>query len=304
MISLHRPIYLGYWMKIILSRKGFDSSNGKVASPIFPTGELCSLFIPEPGATITNQSKRYAEIAFGNRSLGKIVHDLTRGEITGDAVAHLDPDINFDSIPREANWKPVFGQSGAAERHLQNHDVNEGDVFVFYGWFKQIEQCAGVYRYVREAPDLHVIFGWLQIERRIAVDKRTEIPSWALYHPHCNPKRTKMKHNGLDSIYIAADAMQLPDVTIDKPGAGVFHQFNPALCLTAQSKSRSLWRLPGWFYPKTGITGLSYHGDLKRWRLEDGDVLLKCVGRGQEFVLDCEEYPEAVHWLSTLLFLE
>ena len=291
-------------MKIILSRKGFDSSNGKVASPIFPVGELCSLFIPEPKATITNQSKRYSEIAFGNWSLGRIVHDLTQGEITGDAMAHLDPDINFDSIAREANWKPVFGQSGAAERHLQNHDVKEGDVFVFYGWFKQVEHCAGTYHYVGGAPDLHVIFGWLQIERRIAVEKRTEIPSWALYHPHCNPKRTKMKYNDLDSIYIATDAMQLPNITINKPGAGVFHQFNLALCLTAQGKSRSIWRLPSWFYPKAEKTGLSYHRDLKRWTPEEGHVLLQSVGRGQEFVLDCEEYPEAVHWLSTLLCLK
>ena len=153
-------------MKIILSRKGFDSSNGNVASPIFPSGEMCSLPVPEPKATITIQSKRYTEITFGKWSLGTIVHDLTQGEITGEAMAHLDPDINFDSIAREANWKPVFGQSGAAERHLQNHDVKEGDVFVFYEWFKQVEHCAGTYHYVWGAPDLHVIFGWHNLAER------------------------------------------------------------------------------------------------------------------------------------------
>lgn len=36
----------------------------------------------------------------------------------------------------------------------------------------------------------------------------------------------------------------------------------------------------------------------------DGDtVLLNTVGRGQEFVLDCQDYPEAVQWLSQLLCL-
>jgi Nucleotide modification associated domain 3 len=129
-------------MKIIFSRKGFDSSAGNVASPIFPSGEMCSLPIPEPASTVNMQSKRYAEIMFGNWSLGAIVDDLTRGEITGDRMAHLDPDLNFDSIDRQANWRPVFGQSGAAERHLQNYVVKEGDVFVFYGWFRQVEQCA------------------------------------------------------------------------------------------------------------------------------------------------------------------
>lgn len=36
-------------MKIILSRKGFDSSAGGVASPILPGGEMISLPIPETG---------------------------------------------------------------------------------------------------------------------------------------------------------------------------------------------------------------------------------------------------------------
>lgn len=35
-------------MKIILSRKGFDSSVGGVASPLFPDGTLLSLPIPDP----------------------------------------------------------------------------------------------------------------------------------------------------------------------------------------------------------------------------------------------------------------
>jgi len=47
-------------MKIILSRKGFDSSLGKIPSPIFPSGELCSLPIPE--SMPDNCSIRYEEI--------------------------------------------------------------------------------------------------------------------------------------------------------------------------------------------------------------------------------------------------
>ena len=127
-------------MKIILSRKGFDSSAGRVASPIFPSGEMCSLPIPEPTSTITSQSKRYAEITFGNCNLGTVVDDLTRGEIKGDRMAHLDPDLSYDSIDRQANWKPVFGQSGAAERHLQNCNVQEGKLFLIF-WRGFLESC-------------------------------------------------------------------------------------------------------------------------------------------------------------------
>ena len=282
-------------MKIILSRKGFDSSLGKVPSPIFPSGELCSLPIPE--SMPDSCSTRYEEIKVGDRSLGAIVNDLTQGKIKGDARAHLDPDLNIDSIPRQGNWKPVFGQAGAAESHLQNKGVKEGDVFVFYGWFRKVEQVAGIYRYVKDAPDLHVIFGWLQIERRIPVNNRQEIPSWALDHPHC--KRTK--YSKIDSIYISSDQMKLPNVVINKPGAGVFQRFDPALCLTAPGMLRSTWRLPRWFYPDEEKSSLSYHNSLSRWRIEKDYVLLNSVGRGQEFVLDCQEYPEAVNWLTGML---
>ncbi len=67
--------------------------------------------------------------------------------------------------------------------------------------------------------------------------------------------------------------------------------------------SRSVWRLPSWFYPGEGKSGLSYHTKSTRFRLEEDYVLLKSVGRGQEFVLDCGEYPEALNWLTNILFL-
>lgn len=124
-------------MKIILSRKGFDAGPGGVASPIFPSGALCSLPIPE--SFPSHRSKRYKEIQVGNQSLGTIVNDLTGGRVKPDTFAHLDPDLNALSVPRQTNWRPVFGQAGAAEKHLQNQGVKEGDVFVFYGWFRQVE---------------------------------------------------------------------------------------------------------------------------------------------------------------------
>ena len=280
-------------MKIILSRKGFDSSSGKVASPIFPSGKLYSLPIPMNDYG----SRRYQEIQIGNLYLGTIVSSLTRGKITGNRLAHLDPDLNISSVPRQPNWKPIFGQAGAAERHLQNWGIKEGDIFIFYGWFRRVEQVDGIYRYVKDAPDLHVIFGWLQIERRIPINNEAQIPSWASDHPHC--KRTN--HSSLDSIYISTDYLSLPGITIDKPGAGVFQSFNPALCLTAPGMSRSIWRLPGWFYPGEGKSSLSYHEDANRWKLDGDYVLLNSATRGQEFVLDCEEYPEAIDWVCSML---
>ncbi len=281
-------------MKIILSRKGFDAGIGKVPNPIFQSGELCSLPIPEnaPGS----RSKRYEEIKINNLSLGAIVHQLTRGKIRPDDPAHLDPDLNPESIPRQVGWKPVFGQAGTAETHLQNHNVRDGDIFIFYGWFRQIEPYEGSYRYVKNAPDLHVIFGWLQIERRVPVFNRSEIPSWALDHAHF----VREKHSNPNSIYISTDHLQLPGTSIKLPGAGIFPKFDPVLCLTAPGMSRSKWRLPPWFYPAQKKSRLSYHTNMGRWESRKEHVLLNTVGRGQEFVLDCQDYPEAIAWLCDI----
>jgi hypothetical protein len=46
-------------MKIILSRKGFDSAYGGYPSPIFPSGEMISLPIP------LEDSMRYSDLKVG-----------------------------------------------------------------------------------------------------------------------------------------------------------------------------------------------------------------------------------------------
>ncbi len=69
-------------MKMVFSRKGFDSGTGKASGPILPSGELCSLPIPE--TMPDNRSRRYEEIMMGNHSLGAVVNDLTRGQIRSE----------------------------------------------------------------------------------------------------------------------------------------------------------------------------------------------------------------------------
>jgi hypothetical protein len=38
------------------------------------------------------------------------------------------------------------------------------------------------------------------------------------------------------------------------------------------------------------------------WSVIEG-VMLNAASRGQEFVLDCDPYPEAINWLAELLTL-
>lgn len=286
-------------MKIILSRKGFDSSLGKVASPILPSGRLCSLPIP---AAEGQNAPRYQHILFDGCSLGKLVHDLTHGGISPGTPAHLDPDLNCASVPRLPGWRGVFGQAGAAEKHLQNQGVGAGDIFLFYGWFRQVECSNGRYRYVPGAPDLHVIFAWLQIEQRIPVAQRSRIPAWACGHVHCR----RPQPFALDSLYIATERLTLPalpGISLDQPGAGIFPRYHPMLCLTAQEpyESRRKWRLPSWMFPTAGRPALTYHADPRLWEQRADYVLLKSAGRGQEFVLDCDDNPQAAGWLANLV---
>ena len=284
-------------MKIILSRKGFDSSAGGVPSPILPSSRLYSLPIPE-NPVDSRPDLSYRGMTANGVSAGDLVLDLTRGKVKPDQTPHLDPDLDYNSVPRKAGWKPLFGQAGAAESHLQKNGVKEGDIFLFFGWFRKVELVKGVYRYISNAPDLHVIFGWLQIERRIDVGPCKEIPDWAMDHAHC----VRTKHSNPDVIYISRETMHLPFHGIDKSGAGLFGKFDPRLCLTMQNQNRSIWQLPGWLRLEDGKKkGLSYHRSAKRWTVQNDFTRLATVGRGQEFVLDCDEYPEALDWLADLL---
>jgi hypothetical protein len=77
----------------------------------------------------------------------------------------------------------------------------------------------------------------------------------------------------------------------------VFPCLSPGIVLTKSGQRlRSLWRLPAGFFPREGLTPLSYHEAPNRWTLEADGVELRTVGRGQEFVLDLAAYPEVARW--------
>jgi hypothetical protein len=275
-------------MRVCFSRKGCDAGSCGVASPILPTGELWSL--PIPGRS----QVRYCDLARGGLSLGDLVVSLSAGRLRPQMRVHLDPDLEAGDRARAPGWKPLFGQTGAAERHLQRQGVGAGDLFLFYGWFRQTRVEGGALRFAAGAGDLHVIFGWLQIERRLDASDLDALPAWAMDHPHSG----SLYFEPPNSLYLATDRLCLPGSPPGLPGAGLFRRFLPCLQLTARGMSRSVWALPAWLYPGEGRPGLSYHRDLSRWQREGERVLLNTVGRGQEFVLDSDCYPEGGGWLA------
>jgi len=151
-------------MKVILSRKGFDSSAGGHASPILPDGTMLSLPIPS-----SHDSLSYGAItAPGGSTLADIIHDLAgRARIAGKG-AHLDPDLERRSRPRLPGWRPSFGQIGAASGHLRNQDVGPGDLFLFYGWFRQTAMVKGGLRFVPNCDGFHAIGLMLNAKKGIS----------------------------------------------------------------------------------------------------------------------------------------
>jgi hypothetical protein len=277
-------------MKIIFSRKGFDSSNGGVPSPIFESGKLLSLPIPD-----FNSSVRYCDLTWESTNLGILVEDLTKKKISREHGVHHDPDLRINATARRTDWLPLFGQAKAAQSHLKNRGVDEGDIFLFFGWFRKVFKNNGCWSYVPNAPDIHVLFGWLQIQ---AVHNLSlgdlELEEWKKEHPHC---QTNYKNN---CLYVARRQLAIPELSRELSGGGIFTNYRSNLCLTAPNQSRSIWQLPEWFHPAEGKSDLSYHGDIRRWKKENSFAILDTAKIGQEFVLDCEDYPEAIPWLAKL----
>ena len=237
------------------------------------------------------------------QDLAGLAADLTRGAISSSTQVHLDPDLEASSVTRPHGWCPALGQTAAAQSHLERQGVGPGDLFLFFGWFREVEHAAGSWRYRRGAPDMHVLFGWLQVAERVDVGQNGG-PTARLFpslagHPHVvGASRYSSSNN---SIYIGRQSLLLAGHQQDCPGAGTFTHFRNDLQLTAPGRTRSWWRLPLWFHPRPGRSPLSYHADPQRWSLEAEATILRLVDKGQEFVLDTTDYPEATDWIADLL---
>lgn len=286
-------------MKIIFSRKGIDASFGNCASPIMPDDRLCWMPIPEDNPEDNPDFPKYSEIPFESTTLGCIIESLSSGKILGTRTVHLDPDIFDSQRERLQGWKPAFGQSDKAAKHLKNQDVKEGDVFLFFGWFRKIIKNSDGFQYERTAQNLHVIYGWLQIGKILNVNEPDFIPpEWLKNHPHMLKRYLAEKNN---TIYVASDKLIINGEETCFNGSGFFDYLSPEITLTAKGETRSVWELPSWIYPTENKPPLSYNQNPKKWELDNDIVTLRVPGRGQEFVLDSEHYPESQEWLLNLL---
>jgi len=282
-------------MKLILSRKGFDSSYGGMASPILPDGRLVSLPIPSGSDKFT-----LADINLGGIDSARLITDLSGGRHGLETRVHLDPDLDRAPDSRLPGWRPALGQTGNAQSHLRDMRVGQGDVFLFFGWFREVECYRNTWRYVPGSPDLHVIFGWLEVGDVLPVVlERTKclkrFPGIA-DHPHvATPDSYDDMRN---TLYLAREQSAF------SPGAefggGRFKQYSESLRLTQPGCSRSIWSLPDWFMPN-GRSPLTYNPRPDQWQLAGGRVCLRSAAKGQEFILDGTSYPELEEWVASIV---
>ena len=257
-------------MKVILSRKGFDSQYGGIPSPILPDGTLLSLPIPEKESGISYRTLKWKE-----KTYEEILNDL--GYSQSILECHLDPDIyKIGLIP--SKWEAIFGQCDAAAGHLINQDIKEGDLFLFFGTFRETEfNQNGQLQFKKGISEKHIIFGYLQIGR---VEKSDfEKYTW---HPHSNNKKY-IKNN---RMYIASSNFSNTSYL----GYGVF-RYSIDLVLTKDGESKSKWLLPNILNGKK----ITYHPNPHK------NGYFQSTSRGQEFVIDFQdekEIIEVVKWVT------
>jgi hypothetical protein len=182
-------------LRIIFSRKGFDSAAGGGPSPII-NGVPISLPIP---------TGRRSESTYGLVGLGDIVVQITKGRLQADDLCHEDPMFH--------NGRCAFGQTGAAQTHLGNQAVCVGDTFLFFGLFADAD--------ARERH--HRIFGFLRIEevrtlgsRPSDQDQPDEFPR---RHPH-----TIGLWNDNNTLYLGSGTTSQiahPSLRLSRPGGPV-----------------------------------------------------------------------------------
>lgn len=268
-------------MKVILSRKGFDSHYGKQASPILPDGTLLSFPIP------SDDELTYSSVTWNEASIYDIIHSLNpKSAISAQSHCHLDPDLRNESIPRQPGWVPAFGQTGSSLTELRDYEVSTGDLFLFFGWFKETEFRNGRLQYNLQAKDLHVIYGYMQVGT--IIEKSEDIPSWLQYHPHANMMNYKDAWSrGQNAIYLPAEHLSFAPALL---GSGTF-KYDKRFVLTKEGYSRSRWEFP------PSMNGISISHNPHGWKEE----YFQSAPRGQEFIM--EGTPAVIEWINNLFNL-
>ena len=266
-------------MKIILSRKGFDSANGGRPSPIMPDGTLLSMPIPSETDALT-----YSDLGFKGETYASILNRLYPGEDWSGKHCHNDPDIRKNRVCDPQIWEPAFGQVNSAQGTLCNAGVSKGDLFLFFGWYRRIDDN---YRFISkkghnfyDSSDLQVIFGYLQIGDILTEPEKIAAYPW---HPHSDSTHYR-KNN---TLYIPAEKLSFcPELK----GYGTL-SYRKDRVLTKEGCSRAIWEEKDFLMPE------NVYGARKNSAKKSG---LYYAGIWQELIVMNESEP-LLDWVKSIV---
>jgi hypothetical protein len=279
--------------RIILSRKGFDQASGGCPSPVYPDGSLFSIPIPE--STRHKVRTRFEDLGTqGGLRVPRSIGTWTGRKFDIDGPVHLDPDIRPSLRPSFASSKctsALYGQDEGFQTHLDEQGVCVGDLFLFFGLFRDATFDGHDARFVPSSRKKHVIWGWLEVGNKHMLNGAI-VPHelrFARHHPHLD-----FRARPNNCIYVGADKLSYAR---DVPGAGIFSKYSDALCLTANGEHRcSYWALPAFF----ARAGMTFHMN-RQWDADGDLVRVRSVGRGQEFVIKTAGLEnEVAAWLRSI----
>jgi hypothetical protein len=230
-------------MKVILSRKGFDSENGGIPSAIMPNGDVVSFPIP------SQNTSTFSDLRYGKSSYKNILDDLSVKFGYNEyplSNCHIDPDLDKSRWRRPPHrWKPAFGPSCDVWHYLaETVGLGENDIFLFFGTFHFIEKNTfGKYEFSKGTGDfyhdydLHLIWGYMQVGSIILDPEKTK--KEYRWHPHA----------GGDILITPRKNLSFAP---DKPGYGLL-PFSPARVLTSKGKSKAYWKYNKVYSPENII---------------------------------------------------
>lgn len=269
-------------MKIILSRKGFDSASGGLCNPILPDGTLLSMPIPGTSKHPVYYKDLHFDVKDADGNSHKMSYDEILSQLGGSKwekgqQCHLDPDLREGIIERKQDFIPAFGQSGIAKKFLDKTNVEAGDLFLFFGRFRETEfDSEGKLQYKRNAAEQHIIFAYMQVGEIL---HNAEIDKHFKWHPHAE--------NGKENnLYLPTKRLTLNP---EKQGAGIL-SYSHKRVLTKYGMSISKWNLPDFFRGLNFNIETSTHKLLRNFHdAPDGQEYFQFSGRGQEFLISVYE---------------
>lgn len=182
-------------------------------------------------------------------------------------------------MSRDSNWKPLFGQAGSSQGHLDKQGVKKGDLFLFFGRVRQTVLKGNRLTYVKNAPVIHLIFAYLQVGEIY----KNSFPSHIKHHPHAGKN---FINNSSNAIYEATEKLSFME---NLKGSDCL-KFHEDLILSKKGLSKSKWNLPESFKK----VNISYHSKAS---FKEG--YFQSAAKGQEFVISDGEL--LMDWVKNII---